>query len=134
MSGWPWLALGLTSLTVLGLALWLHPSPAGHGTHTQLGLPPCGFLAFTGLPCPGCGLTTSFAHLVRLQFDAGLHANPMGLPLFAVTVLTAPFSALAWWRGWGLAQVVQRLQLDRALFWLAGGALAAWAGRLAGLL
>ena len=62
-------------------AATLTPSGAGHGTHTQLGLPPCGFLVYTGYPCPGCGLTTSFSHMIRLEVFGAIHANPFGILL-----------------------------------------------------
>lgn len=47
---------------LLGVAAWLEASPAGHGTHTQLGMPSCGFLSAFSLPCATCGMTTAFAH------------------------------------------------------------------------
>ena len=31
--------------SALGVAAWLEPAVAGHGTHEQLGLEPCTFLA-----------------------------------------------------------------------------------------
>ncbi|MCA9610613.1 MAG: hypothetical protein KC619_33690, partial [Myxococcales bacterium] len=48
-----WAVLFSGPLAVLVTAAMLTPSPEGHGTHTQLGLPPCGFLVYTGYPCPG---------------------------------------------------------------------------------
>ena len=41
--------------TLLGLAAWLKPNPAGLGTHRQLGFGRCGMLVTTGYPCPTCG-------------------------------------------------------------------------------
>ena len=52
---------------LLAVAAWLEPSPTGIGTHQQLGLPPCTFWMLFGRPCPTCGMTTSWAHLVRGQ-------------------------------------------------------------------
>src|SRR5690606_33691507 len=54
--------VGAGCLGVLGLAPWLTPAAAGHGTHGQLGLPPCGWVLAMGRPCPSCGMTTAFAH------------------------------------------------------------------------
>ena len=47
-------------------------------THTQLGLPPCNFVTLTGKPCPSCGMTTSFALLVRGDVAASARANWVG--------------------------------------------------------
>ncbi len=56
-------AVGAVSL--LGVAAWLDPSPEGLGTHSQLSLPPCGWILTMDLPCPTCGMTTAFAHRVQ---------------------------------------------------------------------
>lgn len=77
-----------TCLSVLGIAAWLPPDPAGVGTHVQLGiadLRPCDFLARTGLPCPSCGMTTSFAWFARGNLLASLYVQPMGLVLAILT-------------------------------------------------
>src|SRR6476646_7286074 len=64
-------------LAVLLVAARLNPDPAGESTHTQLGMNRCQFLAQTGLPCPSCGMTTSFAwrseeHTSELQSHSDL--------------------------------------------------------------
>ncbi len=79
----PWIRTGLLAIaffliTILGVATRLEPDPRGRGTHTQLGLPPCGFLAVTGRPCPTCGMTTAFAWFVRGRLDRTLRANLAG--------------------------------------------------------
>jgi hypothetical protein len=63
---------------VTSCAIFLKPSAEGHGTHTQLGLPPCPSVAFLGRPCPGCGLTTSFTALLHGQIGFAFHAHPFG--------------------------------------------------------
>ena len=73
------LVLGAALLTgVLGLARWLRPDERGYGTHEQLGLPPCAFRLITGVPCPSCGMTTSFAYVVRGRLLAAVLVNPGG--------------------------------------------------------
>ena len=37
---------------VLGFAAYLTPSAEGLGTHTQLGMPSCGWIHTMGIPCP----------------------------------------------------------------------------------
>ena len=81
-----------------GLARYLDPDPRGFGTHQRLGLPPCSLRLLCGIPCPSCGMTTSFAHFVRGQFLASFRANPAGLLLAAVCAVQVP---------WGLASVIR---------------------------
>ena len=72
-------------LAVLVLAAWLPPSPSGMGTHAQsLGLPPCNFLKTTGLPCPSCGMTTSFSWFAKGNLPASLYVQPMGAVLAVI--------------------------------------------------
>ena len=84
-----WLAAGIAAacLGVLLAAAYLAPDPAGVGTTHRLGMPPCGFRVNTGLPCAGCGFTTSFNHAVRWRWDKAVWAQPMGAALAGATVL-----------------------------------------------
>jgi len=68
-------------LTILCIAALLTPSRRGFGTHTGLGLPQCEFLARTGIPCPSCGMTTSFAWFVRGHLLRSFYVQPMGFIL-----------------------------------------------------
>jgi hypothetical protein len=83
-------ALAGVILLVLGLASWLEPSAAGHGTHRQLGLPACSWAAWFGKPCLTCGMTTSFAYAADLDFARAFRAQPAG-------ALLCVFSACAFW-------------------------------------
>jgi hypothetical protein len=50
----------------------------------------CWFHGLTGLPCPGCGLTRSFASISHLELGAALHFHPFGVLLYALALgLTA---------------------------------------------
>jgi len=73
---------------VLITAASLTPNRQGFGTHTALGLQPCSFLARTGLPCPACGMTTSFACFVRGHLLNSLYVQPMGTLLAALACCT----------------------------------------------
>jgi hypothetical protein len=75
------LAVGLLCLTPLVIASQLRPSPDGYGSHTAMGLAPCQFMRTTGLPCPSCGMTTSWTWFVRGNLRASLYVQPMGTVL-----------------------------------------------------
>ncbi len=79
---------------VTGVAAYLTPRAEGHGTHTQLGLPPCPSVLILDRPCPGCGLTTSFTHSVHGQIAEAFSANPLGPILYLL------FTASALVGGW----------------------------------
>ena len=91
-------------LAVFGTAVWLDPY-RGDGsarvmeTHRQLGLPPCTFLEVTGVPCPACGMTTSFALLVRGDVANSVRANWVGTLLAAFCLAVVPWAAYAVVRG-----------------------------------
>ncbi len=88
--------LTFTSLTIISFLLT--PSSAGYGTHQQLGLPPCGFLMITGYPCPSCGLTTSWAYLVRGEILNSLKAQPFGTLFYAALFFGAFISVISIWK------------------------------------
>src|SRR5262245_9921000 len=80
------LVLGALAFVFLA-AYWLHPDPRGLGTHEQLFLPPCWFHWLTGIPCPSCGLTTSFAFLAKGDVWNGIRVHPLGPVLFLLAAL-----------------------------------------------
>jgi len=129
-----WAFLFVVPLAVLTTAAFLHPSAAHHGTHTQLGLPPCGFLVVTGFPCPGCGLTTAFANMVRGNAIAAAQANPFGILLFLVTLFSMPVSLLGAVRGWRVVAVLERLHADRWALVLAAVSITVWVTKIVTLL
>ncbi len=126
-----WAVLFAVPLAVVITAAMLTPSAAGHGTHTQLGLPPCGFLVFTGYPCPGCGLTTAFAHMVRLQIFGAWHANPFGIVLFLCTAATIPVAAAGLVRGWSVVATLDKLHAEKIAIGLSLLSLGVWIIRVA---
>jgi hypothetical protein len=82
--------IAIACVSVLAVATTITPSPAGFGTHTDMGFPACNFLAVTGLPCPSCGMTTSFAWFVRGNVLASLYVQPAG------TLLAAAAGMMFW--------------------------------------
>lgn len=119
-----WGAVGAGGLAVLAVALWLPPDARGHGTHEALGIPPCGFVVTSGLPCPTCGMTTAFSNAVRGRIAQAFVAHPGGLALCLLAMLGVPAAfALAAtgrmpWINWDRNAV--RLMLGLALVILAG--------------
>lgn len=126
-----WLGIVAGSIAVLAVALAIEPDVRGYGTHTQLGLPPCGFLLLTGSPCPGCGLTTAFAHGIRGQWSMAASANPLGLALFFVVSACIPLGLAAALRSWSIGEVVDRFGLNRWALAVAGCAIVVWVVRFA---
>ena len=82
------MAIGCFAL--LFTAARLTPSPDGVGSHTELGLARCQWLEHTGIPCPSCGMTTSWTWFVRGNLAASIYLQPMG------TVLAIIASCCVW--------------------------------------
>ncbi len=76
-------------LGVTALGMLLHPSQSGHGTHEELGLPPCPMVILFDRPCPGCGLTTSWCALLHGRFGESFRAHPLGPLLYLLFSLSA---------------------------------------------
>jgi Protein of unknown function (DUF2752) len=103
---------------VFAVAAWVNPyddegKPYRWETHRQLGLPECTFKTLTGKPCPSCGMTTSFALLLRGDVVNSARANAVGTLLAVFLLLMIP---------WGLTSIVRgRLvfitSLERAITW-----------------
>lgn len=81
-------AVAMACLGVLSVAMVLSPAERGLGTHEQLNLPRCGWIAMMDFPCMTCGMTTSFSHAVRGEFLASLLAQPLGFLLAMGTAMT----------------------------------------------
>ncbi|HLN31465.1 MAG TPA: DUF2752 domain-containing protein [Gemmataceae bacterium] len=111
--------IALMLVAVFATAIWLNPydasgAPRRMETHLQLGLPPCTFRLMTGVPCPSCGMTTSFALLLHGDIANSLRANAVGTLLAVFCLALIP---------WSLACVVFKrffliVSLDRALTWI----------------
>jgi hypothetical protein len=82
------------AVTVVGALL--HPSRTGHGTHEQLGLPPCPSALLFDRPCPGCGLTTSWTALIHGDFAFAFHAHPLGPFLYLFFTVMALLALRGW--------------------------------------
>jgi hypothetical protein len=104
---WERLALGgfaLSVITLFAVASTLSPDVSGQGTHRQLGLPPCTMRVLWNLPCPACGMTTSWAHFVRGQWLASLQANIGGFLLALCASASILSCATAAVKGFAVSQ------------------------------
>lgn len=125
--------IGLSCLLVLLLAAWLTPSPDGTGTHTGLSvmrLQPCQFLYASDLPCPSCGMTTSFAFFARGKWLASLWVQPMGFVLAllaAVGVWVGLYEAVT---GRPAHRIFRQIPYNYWLIPLLGFAIVAWGWKI----
>ncbi len=87
------LAVAAALTGVFAAAAYIHPydadgTPKTSATHTQLGMPPCNFKLLTDKGCPSCGMTTSFALLLRGDVASSLRANWVGTTICVIWALT----------------------------------------------
>lgn len=100
------LAILAGAVAVLILAALLEPHPEvvrlfGHD------VPPlCAFSVVTGLSCPGCGLTRSFAFLAHGDLRASLAMHPLGPALWGLVAAQVPYRMLRLWRGYNVRKGV----------------------------
>lgn len=59
----------------------------------------CPFKTFTGLPCPGCGLTRSAVAFLDGDLGLSLYYHPLGAPTILLAVVVGLVDAWFWWRG-----------------------------------
>jgi len=129
VSGWVRWSHTLPLLGVLlmvGVGLSLTPDPAGHGTHQQLGLPPCTIHYLTGRLCPSCGLTTSVSAILHGQFALAWRANPIGFLVVAGALAVAGNSLMVLLSGRSVRVENTRLTLlllALLMLWLLHGAI-----------
>lgn len=129
------LAVAAPIMAVMAVAIWLQPDDRGLGTHEQLHMGACNFLATTGWPCPTCGMTTSFSALAHGRFDMAVQAHAFG-PVLAAAMLAIWAMAMAelvtgramitrlrwrwWWLACALAALAAGWGLKAYLGWASG--------------
>ncbi|GBD35750.1 hypothetical protein HRbin36_00865 [bacterium HR36] len=122
-------------VAVLGIARWLNPyeangRPRQYGTHEQLGLPPCAFQRSTGIPCPTCGLTTSFSLCLHGDWWAAWQANPAGPVMVSATALSSVWFLAAGLTGRRLSLPTWHWLTTLAAYGLLLLVLGSWTARL----
>lgn len=126
----PRIAGGLVSAAcaaVLGIGAWLTPAAEGHGSHTQLGLPPCMWAVSLHRPCPTCGMTTAVSEAVHGHLWKSFVTQPFGFAVAfgaAVALLVGLHVAST---GSQLGRLFDRLMSPRVLWILAGLVGVSWA-------
>jgi hypothetical protein len=97
-----WIRMLLPILTIPWIIVFfvaiflIDPYPNGEaarmGTHQQLGLPPCTFQEMAQIPCPSCGMTTSFTLLMHGDVWHSMQANFAGTALATFGLLFIPWA------------------------------------------
>ena len=124
-----WFLLAIAGCIIVAfvvLGVFISPDERGFGTHEKLGLPPCTVLEATGIPCPGCGVTTSVSLAANGRFIDSFVNQPFGL-FFALA--SAVYALWAFWthvRGGDLHEIVRKFRLGKWALWLGLAMGAAW--------
>ena len=103
------LLIAAACLAVLILAFRLSPSPSGVGTHTELHMEKCAWLERVGIPCPSCGMTTSFSWYVRGNVLASFYVQPAGCIAALITTIVFWITLYAAITGKPVAELLHRL-------------------------
>ncbi len=122
-------------LTVTTLMLYtgyaLHPAKPGVGTHEQLGLPPCGMLTRTNIPCVTCGMTTAFSLATHGRLINAATTQPAGAALAVAVAAVALISGYALGRGASLGAPARWLWQPAVLWWVGGLVIGSWLYKIA---
>ena len=114
-----WVLLAAAPLCWVALGLFrflLEPDARGFGTHQQLGLKPCASMEWAGIPCPGCGVTTSVTQVAHGQPLTALATQPFGWFVALVLAVYPVWALVQWRRGRDLGdEAFELLNLRRAL-------------------
>ena len=123
-------SLGALAIFIV-LALWIHPDPRGFGTHEQLGLPACRMMDWTGIPCPGCGVTTSIALFAHGRFFESLRNQPLGFLVALAIPLCAVWTIASHMRGRDLSRDMALLRVKPFVVALFAAILLPWIYKIA---
>ena len=124
------LGVGVVATILLCIALFLKPSSNGIGTHQQLGLPACGWVAAADIPCPTCGMTTAWSHTVRGQLPSAWMAQPLGM-LLALTAFAVAIGAfITAISGISFQSLLYRYSPTKVIIVIASLAILSWAFKI----
>jgi hypothetical protein len=85
-----------------------------------------------GVPCPGCGMTRSFAALIRGDILKAVIFNPMGPVLFLACLFQIPYRIIEYTGIWNRNSLWDRFRqrLDALACILLAGLMVVWIARL----
>jgi hypothetical protein len=118
-----WIATWLAACGALVLGRTMHLDRGDIGMQLRLGLPTCSFTERTGLPCPGCGVTTSFALTLHADLASAARVHGAGPLLALICVVVAMYTPYAVAHAHAPARVLR----TRAAYLLGFALLMAWA-------
>lgn len=121
------------AVAMIALGTWIQPDPRGFGTHEQLGMDPCRFIAWTGIPCPGCGVTTSVALAAHGRFAAAFWTQPFGLLVAVLVPIATVVAIVQHARGRDLGATLRALRPSWCGLVLALAGLGGWAWKIAAM-
>ncbi|QOV90800.1 DUF2752 domain-containing protein [Humisphaera borealis] len=124
------LGISIACLTVLLIAAGLTPNASGVGSHRGLGLQSCALLERAGMPCPSCGMTTSFTWFAHGNLIASFYVQPMGMLLALACACTVWAGAYVAISGKPVHRLLAMLPAGRLLFWILGFFILAWAWKI----
>ena len=124
------LLIGMGCLLLLLVATQVSPDNDGLGTHLQLGMKKCHFLLTSGLPCPTCGMTTSFSWFVRGHLLASIYVQPMGAALALAACAGVWAGLYIGLTGRPIHRLAQHLPLAKMLFGVLLFTVAAWGWKI----
>jgi hypothetical protein len=128
-----WVVLAAALAAVIGFVLLgtaVTPAEEGHGTHEQLGLPPCSTMELFGVPCPGCGVTTSVALAAQGRPLDALRTQPFGLLLALAGLVLIPWALYGLLRGRDLGEDLSRVVSGKVLIPLGVVFIGSWIYKL----
>lgn len=85
-------ALGVLALVIAGCLLYQH-GPSGLSW-----LPNCKFNEFTGLHCPGCGMTRAAHATLHGRISEAFRFNPVGMILLPLALVGLAIEIVGWVR------------------------------------
>ena len=89
-------------------------------------IPPCGFRMSTGIACPTCFMTRSFALMARGRVIEAATLQPMGALLWSLLALSVPFLIIALFKTGSVWPLLERSPWKRIFLVLFLLTLASW--------